>query len=397
MRVPFLGVRLPIISQLYLVLVLCVFFFSFTQVDLGLTLTRASILTEIQKAFQYIGYFNRPLSTLLFILVLILLTVFYIYFIKKVREGKLSRTVIWSTLIISSVILTFSYNLLSHDIFNYIFDAKIVTKYGLNPYEYKALDFPDDPMLSFMHWTHRTYPYGPTWLGVTVPLSFLGLNYFLPTFFLFKALMTGAYLGTAYFIEKILRLVDKKNALLGVVFFAFNPLVILEVLVSGHNDIVMIFFCMLGLSLFISKKYILSWLSLLFSVGIKFATGFLVPLLILIQLFRRKGVTIPWEKVWFIFIVAMTFAVIAASFRTNYQPWYFLLVIPFGALLPDKKSVLIPVIIFSLTSLLNYVPYLYTGGWDQPIPFFLNFLNIISASVVLIAGSIFYLKERKKI
>ncbi len=397
MRVPFLRVRFPIISLLYLALVLAVFFFSFTQVDLGLTLTRASIFTEIQKGFQYIGYFNRPLSTLLFILILILLTVFYVYFIKKVREGKLSRRVIWSTLIISSVILTFSYNLLSHDIFNYIFDARIVTKYGLNPYEHKALDFPEDPMLSFMHWTHRTYPYGPTWLGVTVPLSFLGLNYFLPTFFLFKALMTGAYLGTAYFIEKVLRSVDKKNALLGVVFFAFNPLVILEVLVSGHNDVVMIFFCMVGLVLFISKKYILSWLSLLFSVGIKFASGFLVPLLILIQLFRRRGVAVPWEKVWYVFIVAMSCAVIAASLRTNYQPWYFLLVIPFGALLPDKKSVLIPVIIFSLTSLLNYIPYLYTGGWDQPIPFYLTSLNILSAVGALIVGGIFYIKERKSI
>ena len=53
-------------SFLFLITILFVFFYSFTQVDLSLTLSRASFITTLQRSFQYIGYFNRPLSTVLF-------------------------------------------------------------------------------------------------------------------------------------------------------------------------------------------------------------------------------------------------------------------------------------------------------------------------------------------
>lgn len=171
---------------LYLVVIIALFLYSFTQIDLGLTMTRASIFTQIQRSFQYIGYFNRPLSTTLDITIMLLLFSFYIVYILFARRGLLNLKTFWLTTIILTVILAFSYTAYSYDIFNYIFDAKIVTHYHANPYLHKALDFPKDPMLSFMHWTQRTYPYGPVWLILTVPLSFIGLNYFIPTFFLLR-------------------------------------------------------------------------------------------------------------------------------------------------------------------------------------------------------------------
>ncbi|MBP9815567.1 MAG: hypothetical protein KBC63_04610, partial [Candidatus Levybacteria bacterium] len=170
------------------------FFYSFVQVDLGLTLNRASLVQTIQKSFQYVGYFNRPLSTYLFIFVIVYLFLTYCFTLYGVYKKLLSGKLIWGIVILASAILLFSYNAFSYDLFNYVFDAKIITQYGQNPYEHKALDYPGDPMLGFMHWTHRTYPYGPLWLGITTPLSFLGGGYFLPTFYLFKLLMVGAYL-----------------------------------------------------------------------------------------------------------------------------------------------------------------------------------------------------------
>jgi len=63
----------------WLAAVLALLLYSFTQIDLGLTLTRASYWQPIQKAFQQIGYFQRPLSTLLFLLILFFL--FGLYFL----------------------------------------------------------------------------------------------------------------------------------------------------------------------------------------------------------------------------------------------------------------------------------------------------------------------------
>jgi len=90
----------------------------------------------------------------------------------------------YNPLLISILIgvgLLFSYPFLSHDLFNYLFDAKIVTFYHQNPYILKALDFPSDPWLRFMHWTHRTYPYGPSFLFLTLVPSAHTVRYGLPS------------------------------------------------------------------------------------------------------------------------------------------------------------------------------------------------------------------------
>ena len=203
--------------------VLCLFFYSFVQVDLGLTLTRTSVITTIQRSFQYIGYFDRPLSTYLYVGILILLFLSYGLALWLAAKGKLERKLVWKVIIIMTIILALSYNAFSYDLFNYIFDARILTHYHLNPYEYKALDFPADKMLGFMHWTHRTYPYGPAWLILTVPLSFVGMGLFIPTLILFKLLMGGFFLVALFYLEKILNKVSPKDATLGLVFFAvFN-------------------------------------------------------------------------------------------------------------------------------------------------------------------------------
>ena len=241
----------------FLFVIVCLFLYSFTQVDLSLTLSQVSIWQTIQKSFAQVGYFNRPLSTGLYVFILILMFAYYIYFLTQAYRKKIKIKDIGIVVCFSAVILAFSYNAFSYDLFNYIFDAKIITFYHENPYFQRALDYPLDPMLSFMHWTHRLYPYGPFWLVLTVPLSFIGMNVFLVTFFLFKFLVAGFYLGSVYLIYKINKKINKGYEAFNTILFALNPLVIIESLVSGHNDIAMIFFALLGIYLYIIKKRIL--------------------------------------------------------------------------------------------------------------------------------------------
>jgi len=381
---------------LYILLAISLFLYSFTQIDLGLTLTRASFFATIQHAFQYIGYFNRSLSAVLFSVILILLFFFYVIFLLFAKRDLITKKTVWVTVFLITAILTLSYTAFSYDIFNYVFDAKIVTQYNENPYFKKALDYPNDPMLSFMHWTHRTYPYGPTWLIATVPLSFLGLQYFLPTYFLFKLLAAGAYLGSVFAISRIMRVVAPKYELQAMVLFAFNPLVIIESLVSGHNDIVMMFLCLLAILLLVKKHYLVSLVVLFLSIGIKYATGFLLPLFVAIALFDRKKIPIKWEQIFITFLVAMIFALVAAVLRSTFQPWYLLFILPFAALTPRKPYIVIPTIVLSFAAVVNYLPYLYTGNWDKPIPEILLTLNV-SAVVLSVLITIGYeLLRRKK-
>jgi predicted membrane-bound dolichyl-phosphate-mannose-protein mannosyltransferase len=222
-----------------------------------------------------------------------------------------------------------------------------------------------------MRWTHRYYPYGPSWLVLTVPLTFIGMNYFLPTFSLFKILMALSFLGSCYLIYKISAKIFPENKLLNVVFFAFNPLVLIESLVSAHNDIVMIFFILLSMHLFLQKKKVLSWVTNLFSIGIKFSTGALFPLFVLLEFLDRTNRKINWEKFFIAAVILSLLTVLVASIRTTFQPWYLVFPLSMAAFVSKKLYVLVPSLVASIFSVSIYIPYVlmtdYAKGYPQII------------------------------
>lgn len=387
---------MKIIIRLVILLYICagllLFLYSYTQVDLGLTLSRFSLWQSIQKTFQSVGYFNRPLSTQYYTIIISFLFIFYSLFLFLSHKKKLTKKNVWIVVITLSLILNFSYNAFSYDLFNYIFDAKIYTYYGHNPYFQKAEDYAayGEPMLGFMQWTHRTYPYGPVWLFLTIPLSYLGFQFFLPTLFLFKFLMTLSFLGSVYMIGRILQKTSPHNELVGIVLFGLNPLVLIESVVSAHNDIVMMFFAVGALYFLINKKHLISFLFLLSSIGIKFATVFLIPVFLLIYFLQKTKRSLEWQSLFLLCASVMMFPIILASIRTNFQPWYILYVLPFAALIPKKYFVVVPFFVISLFSLLRYIPFLLRGNWNAPVPFIL-FLITFSSIVLslIIVGMIF--------
>ncbi len=362
----------------YLLVILSLFLYSFTQIDLGLAFSKSESLQEVLRTFQNVGYFQRPLSTLIFVSIVSLLTLFYLFFLIRSFKGKLKLRDTALLISISAGILVFSYNAFSYDIFNYIFDAKIITFYHQNPYLHKALDFPGDPMLSFMQWTHRTYPYGPIWLVLTAPLTFVAQNIFIVSFFLFKAIAAAFYLGSCYLIYKSADKLIPDHKEFALVFFALNPLVIVESLVSGHNDIAMVFFSLLGIYLLLNGKKILGSIFIVISFLVKIPTlALLGPLLISIRIGNKKLVLLSVSV-----MIGSLFYVLT---KLEMQPWYFLWVLPFVALLKPNKYILGIVVGLSLGLLLRYTPFLYTGNWNGLAPQVKGAVTLVTP-VLFLAG-----------
>lgn len=311
---------------------------------------------------------------------------------------KISTRSIWKLIFLTAVILTFSYNAFSYDIFNYIFDAKIITHYQQNPYLHKALDFPQDPMLNFMQWTHRTYPYGPGWLFLTVPLAFIGSNIFIITFFLFKFLITGFYLGTAYLIQKIIKEIRPEDGVAGLVFFALNPLVVIESLVSAHNDMPMIFFAMLGIYLAIKKKWFISFLTIGFSYLIKQVTIVIIfplSLFLLSSIYPKIKLSTESFIKLCVFFLLLGFSYVLA--KMEIQPWYFLWVLPFLALLKPSKIIYFLNGGITLGLLLRYAPFLYRGDWNGNVLLIKTYVTFVTPLIFLFIFLLFtYLKKTKK-
>jgi len=175
------------------------------------------------KNFQTIGFYNRPLSTEIYIAILTGMSLCFLYFLYQAYKGNISASFVWKLLLIVIPILVLSYNAFSYDLFNYLFYPKIILQYHQNPYLQVPHDYPNDPMVHFMRWTGQTYPYGPVWLILTTPLSYLGMGFLIPTLILFKLFITFSFLGTLYYIQKIVKIVAPKMVALSLVFVGLSP------------------------------------------------------------------------------------------------------------------------------------------------------------------------------
>lgn len=336
--------------------------YSYSQIDLNLTLSSNSIYQNFQNQLISLGYFNRPLSTYIYLFLLFLLLSSYFLLLYLVKKNKLSKSNIFWLIVLSCGILLFSYPAFSHDLFNYVFDARIVTKYHLNPYFFKANDFSGDLWIRFMHWTHRTYPYGPVWLFITLPFSFLGGEKFVVTLVSFKLMFTVFHLGNIYLIYKILDKINPKGRLLGIVFYAFNPLIIIESLLSPHNEVMMLFFLLASLYFIFSKGgYWWITLNLLLSAGVKFITLFLLPLFIFFKLYPKPINHLV--KLWLIFFLLIPVIFWETYYREPY-PWYFIILLGIGSLLINNKLLQFMLFGLSIGALLRYAPFLYFGDYS---------------------------------
>lgn len=387
----------------YIITLFSLSIYSYSQIDLNLTLSANPVYQSFQKQLIYLGYFNRPFSTAVFVTLIVLLYIFYLIILRLVHKKKLSSKNIYLLIIAGIVILFFSYPGFSHDIFNYMFDARMVTKYHANPYFYKALDFPNDLWLRFMHWTHRTYPYGPVWLLVTLPFSFFSFGKFTINLFNFKLMFALCHIGNIFLIKKILDKVSPKERALGVCFYALNPLILIESLVSPHNELLMLFFLLLSFYLLFNKRNVLSIISLSFSIGTKFITAILLPLFLIHRIpIWKKWIKDTCEVFGLFFKLTLLLLFIPLVYQIIIRepyPWYFIPFMGIGALLVNHQNIKILLAGASLAFLLRYAPYLYRGDYS-PQTYYLQSLlfgGVMAITLLWIVLRIFFKARRERV
>lgn len=374
----------------YLFVLFLLAVYSYSQIDLNLTLASHPVYQTVQRELLYLGYFNRPLSAWIFVGVLAGLYVLYLYILARVSKDRISMRVV-CYLVAGSVILgVISYPAFSHDLFNYMFDARIVTQYGKSPYLYAAQDFPSDLWVRFMHWTHRTYPYGPGWLFITVPVSFLGVGKFVPTLLLFKVMFALFHVGNIWLLYRIAQSMKIKNPLLPVVFYALNPLVVIESVISPHNEVAMVFFLLAGIYFLQKKSGRWSMGYLLLSGGIKFVTWALLPVFLF-----HKRIQQRWGNAGMLYCMIGMLLIPLGYIIWQREPysWYFLPFVPIAALLAYKMPIRIFSIGISFGLLLRYGPYLYFGDYTDEMRVWQNGTLWVMLILAVVAGIWFSVKR----
>jgi hypothetical protein len=184
--------------------------------------------------------------------------------------------------LLSGVILLGLYPITALDVAVYVVNARNWVLYDANPLIVPPGSFPDDPYSQLAgEYVDKSSPYGPVWelLG-RLPVQ-LGIRDIGVGIVAMKVISLLAFAGMAWLIGWHGKQQDKGFAVSGVTamaFFALNPLVLLEAVGNGHNDMTMAAFVMLGLILWQKGKWVWAAIALTVASLVKLPALFFIPL-----------------------------------------------------------------------------------------------------------------------
>jgi hypothetical protein len=369
---------------------------SFALTDPNLVYMSWSPYWQYQQWIWSTVFANPILLTLIYSTCIIVLFLIYGWVWKTAKHQAYNWrqwAIIW-LLTISPLLL--SNNALSHDVFNYMFNAKMVLVYHANPHEVVALNYPDDLWTRFMHNTHTPAPYGYGWTVFSLIPAILGLGKFTLTWWWFRWLNVFAVFGLIWILSKLHEQLFKtplSSADLSLVIF--NPLFVLEVISNSHNDLWLLVPALMAL--WLAGKWLLQekpqWSELFlsifllgFSISTKIVTILLVPIwttLIawsldisaklktqlnaqLVALNAQTKLNQTWQEAWPLLASSLLFAPLLTDRSQQFHPWYWLWVLVWLPLvkLAWWRQLMI---VFSLSSLLRYLPWLLAGGYTDEV------------------------------
>ena len=357
----------------YIATLLILTVFSFGLVD-------ANFPTKlIPSIFEFV-HSQRSLATVLYIGLMMFLFAFYFWILGQIQQKNLSGKSIWKLIGITALILFVSFPAFSYDIINYIATAKVTYLYRENPYVVMPIEIANEPMLAFLHAANKVALYGPTWIGLAVLPYAIGMAKLLMTVYAFKALILLFYLGLSWTVWKI----SGKN-IRNLAFFAFNPIVITETLVSGHNDVVMMFLALTSFLLAKKKRFWIGFTLLVFSVLVKGATVVLVALYFILWLRTYQGKTVNWQKIWYWAAILLLGIFFLTPIREELYPWYFIWPLTFISLLPKNHFLQFLSYGFSFGLPLRFAPFIYYGDWGGIVPLIKKIVSFVPPLVSGIA------------
>ncbi|GHO50024.1 hypothetical protein [Ktedonospora formicarum] len=206
---------------------------------------------------------------------------------------------IWAIALLGGLCFVFTPAMLSNDVFVYAGYGRLVAAYHASPYFDLLTNYPDTLNL-YDDWRGATCAYGPFWLVICMIVSAVAGPHVLPYILIYRLLALASNLCNIFLVALILRKMGRSNrtVTMGMLLYAWNPLMLQENGLGGHNDTVMVTFLLLGIYLWMAQElraleerltardYLPALVCLTISVLIKYSSAPLV-ILFFVLLGRR--------------------------------------------------------------------------------------------------------------
>ncbi|HEY0757507.1 MAG TPA: hypothetical protein VGD98_26390 [Ktedonobacteraceae bacterium] len=167
------------------------------------------------------------------------------------ENQRVVRGLIWlGTLLVGSICVV-TPAALSHDTLVYASYSRILSTYHANPYFVPISAFPRDHFTIYNYWASAVSAYGPIWMLICGCFGWFlqpDQNAYTLAFRIFALLFA---LVNLWLVGHILQTLGRsaRTVTLGMLLYAWNPLLLLESGLGGHNDDFMMTFVLIGILL----------------------------------------------------------------------------------------------------------------------------------------------------
>ena len=185
------------------------------------------------------------IATLILYVAVVLATIgAWVWGVRRAVEARHAspRVLLCFTAVLAAPLLLWT-GMLSDDVYLYHLYGKTIAIHGENPMELPPSAFGHDPHLPWVYWRDLPSSYGPVWLALSAPISALAGGSITAAVLLYRAFALALHLATAAAIWSLLRRTRSPGeAAAGLVFYAWNPLVLIEIVGNAHNDVLVALF-----------------------------------------------------------------------------------------------------------------------------------------------------------
>ncbi len=250
------------------------------------TIYRNNHILEIEQMLRNGKHWFAPLYILglaaLFYAFWRVLNIVHILSKEAAEAAKSLRIWVLGIGILCSLILIGLYPITALDVALYVVRARLWAFYGGSPMLAFPASYPQDPYIRLGgEYVTQVSPYGPAWeLIAQIPIR-LGISDIGGGVIAMKVIALISYIGMALLLGWYARQDTSKfevSGLTAMTFFALNPLVLLEAIGNGHNDMVMLALMTLGLVLWQRGHWGWATLALTLATLIKITGLILMPL-----------------------------------------------------------------------------------------------------------------------
>lgn len=197
------------------------------------------------------------------------------------------RTILLTALVAGICLITVP-RLFSKDVLSYLVYGQAFGVYGLNPYTTSPNHMQFDFNFRLIDWHDSVSVYGPVWTLLCTALykvaAPLATSHIWGYIVGFRALGLAFHLGNAALVWYILGRLRPQQQIAGTIFYAWNPLTLIEFAGNGHNDAGLVFFLLAAVAAHLAprRRPWLVALCLTLSILTKFITLLVVPAYLLL-------------------------------------------------------------------------------------------------------------------